>query len=78
MVMGTMLETHVLSTTQDNGVVNGFMRLARSAAVEAECVVEERAVAFLNGVKLLDEVGMQLVKKTDVLGNIGVVLLFVR
>ncbi len=54
------------------------MSLAGSAAVETQRVVQQRAVAFLNRVELLNEVRVHLIEERNVLGHIAIVFLFVR
>jgi len=72
-----MLETEVLTTAEDDGVVDGPVGLAGCTTVEREGVVEEGAIVFLNGVETLDEVGVHVVEEGDVFGDVSVVLLFV-
>ena len=73
-----MREAHVFSATENDGVIDGAVSLAGGAAVETQRVVQQRAVAFLNRVELLNEVRVHLIEERNVLGHVAVVFLFVR
>ena len=54
--MGAVRETHILSTTENNGVIGGAMGLAGGASIETKRIVQQRTIAFLDRVELFDKV----------------------
>ena len=61
MQVGTVLKSHVLASTDDDGIVDRLMGLAGRTAVEAKRIVQQGSIIFLNRIQPLDEVRVHLV-----------------
>ena len=46
--MGTMLESHVLASAEDDWIVGRLVGLAGRTAIKTKCVVQQSAVTFMN------------------------------
>ena len=73
-----MLKTHVFASAKDDRIVGCLVCFAGCTAIEAQGAVQQGAIPLLHRVQLLDEVCVHFVQESNVLGNIRVVLLFMR